>query len=122
MILTKRIAIVRILSLGVDRALLIPGSNMDIGKADGALVCAGLVCEGKRPLRRGYGMAQQTDAAEDPQTKSPDQWAVCAAIVSSRAPTASRSSSCAFAAMSSIEGELASNERARPTISALVGM
>ena len=46
----------------------------------------------------------------------------CAASVASRAPTASRSRSCALAAMSSIEGEFASSERARPTISALLGM
>ena len=43
-------------------------------------------------------------------------------MVASRAPIASRSNSCALAAISSIEGELARSERARPTISALVGM
>ena len=45
-----------------------------------------------------------------------------AASVARRAPIASRRSSCAFAAMSSIEGELASSARARLTISALLGM
>jgi hypothetical protein len=50
------------------------------------------------------------------------QLADCAASVASRVPIASRRSSCAFAAMSSIEGELASSERARRTISALLGM
>ncbi len=46
----------------------------------------------------------------------------CAASVASRDPIASRRSSCAFAAMSSIEGEFASSDRARLTISLLLGM
>ena len=50
------------------------------------------------------------------------QRAACAAMVASRAPIASRAAHAPCAAMSSIEGEFASSERARPTISALVGM
>jgi len=77
----------------------------------------------RRVQRRTWRRPPLSGSTATIRSRSRDgQLADCAASVASRVPIASRRSSCAFAAMSSNEGELASSERARRTISALLGM